>query len=72
MKTKSFQKKLVLKKDTISNLNDRQMEYLYGKSGDPICALTDDDITCPIDRCKFTNNDNTCPVTACYTGVWCD
>ena len=71
MKTKNFDKKMVLKKSTIANLNKEQMQALHGKSDRPECALTDDDKTCLIKICKFTVNDDTCPITACYTGVWC-
>lgn len=51
MKTKKFDKKMVLKKNTIANLNEMQMQALYGKSGKPQCAYTDDDRTCPLTVC---------------------
>lgn len=71
MKTKGFDKKLVLTKKTIAHLDEEQMHVLHGKSGQPQCALTDDDKTCPITVCTFTDIGNTCPITACLSGVWC-
>ncbi|NIM16491.1 MAG: hypothetical protein GTO45_31145 [Candidatus Aminicenantes bacterium] len=71
MKPKTFNKKLVLKKATIANLNHRQMNSAHGGNvgigivepgPDPVPVTTDQD-TCPCSVPECITD----PPTECYT-----
>lgn len=69
MKPKTFNKKLMINKETVSNLDDRSMNAVLGgnKTG----------LTCPVKGCTLSCEDtciscqNTCPVTICGTECGC-
>jgi hypothetical protein len=70
MKTKNFQKKLVLKKKTIANLNNEKMGAVIGGCipGTPSCP-TSPHFCESIDYCIVTPD---CPETMlCPTGIIC-
>lgn len=72
MKTKKFSKKLVLRKNTIVNLDDSQMDHLRGGLTGENC--TEGGITCTCyetykwENCPLTSNPRFYP-TVCVTEI---
>lgn len=70
MKSKKFNKKLSLNKNTVSNLNVRKMALVKGGDMPPLTAVTNCDMTC-LTRCLQTCYDFTCAAdctdSACVT-----
>ena len=67
MKTKKFNKKLSLNKNTVSNLNLRNMALVKGGDIPPFTQVTNCEVSC-LSKCLQTCNEFTCELDCTQSG----
>ncbi len=67
MKSKKFNKKLSLKKNTVSNLSGITLSYVKGGDVAPPTAVTHCEVSC-LSRCLETCYDFTCAIDCTQSG----